>query len=66
MSEDKKINTTPAEEQEIDLIELAQKVWINKKFVLKVCGIAAVIGVIVAFSIPNEYSTTVKLVSESG
>ena len=66
MSEDKKINTTPAEEQEIDLIELAHKVWINKKFVLKVCGIAAVIGVIVAFSIPKEYSTTVKMVSESG
>ena len=66
MTEDKKINTTPEEEQEIDLIELAHKVWADKKLVLKVCGIAAVIGVIVAISIPKEYSTTVKMVHESG
>lgn len=38
MTEDKNINkTTPqSEEQEIDLIELAQKVWAGRKLVLKV------------------------------
>ena len=32
--------------------------------ILKWCGIAALIGLIVAFSIPKEYSTTVKLAPE--
>lgn len=59
--------TTPKrpEEQEIDLIELAQKIWKERKFLLKGCGIAVVIGLIVAFSIPKDYSTTVKLAPES-
>lgn len=67
MSEDKMQNTPPQvpEEQEIDLIELAQKVWAERKLVFKACGIAALIGLIVAFSIPKEYSTTVTLAPES-
>ena len=61
-------NTNPhlQEEQEIDLIELAQKVWAERKLVFKVCGIAALVGLVVAFSIPKEYSTTVTLAPESG
>ena len=39
------------------MIELAQKVWADRKMLYKVCGIAAVIGLIVGFSIPKEYST---------
>ena len=35
------------EEQEIDLIELAQKLWKERKFLLKGCGIAVVVGLIV-------------------
>ena len=56
MTEDKNINkTTPqSEEQEIDLIELAQKVWAGRKLVLKVCGVAVLVGLVVAFSIPKE------------
>ncbi len=53
------------EEQEIDLIELAQKLWKERKFLLKGCGIAVVVGLIVAFSIPKEYTTTVKLAPET-
>ena len=62
-----KIQETPQkpEEQEIDLIELAQKVWAERKMLYKVCGIAAVIGLIVGFSIPKEYSTEVMLAPES-
>ncbi|MDR0745117.1 MAG: chain-length determining protein [Mediterranea sp.] len=52
------------EEQEIDLIELAQKVWAERKLIFKWCGIAAVIGVVVAFSIPREYKTSVTLAPE--
>lgn len=53
------------EEQEIDLIELAQKVWAERKWILKVCGIALLIGLIVAFSIPKEYTTKATLAPES-
>lgn len=53
------------EDQEIDLIELAQKLWKERKFLLKGCGIAVVVGLIVAFSIPKEYTTTVKLAPET-
>ena len=68
MSEENKLNTTPQqpEEQEIDLIELAQKVWASRKLVFKVCGYAVLVGLVVAFSIPKEYSTSVTLAPETG
>ena len=46
MSEENIQKTTQQqpEEQEIDLIELAQKVWAERKLVFKACGIAALIG----------------------
>ncbi|NDV96095.1 chain-length determining protein, partial [Dysgonomonas sp. 521] len=53
------------EEKEIDLMELAQKLWANKKFIIKVCLIGLVVGLIVAFSIPKEYTTTVVLMPEA-
>lgn len=67
MSEEniQKITPQQPEEQEIDLIELAQKVWAERKLLFKACGIAALIGVVVAFSIPKEYSTKVTLAPES-
>lgn len=51
--------------QEIDLIELAKRLWNERKFLYKCCGIAVVVGLVVAFSIPKEYSTTVKLAPET-
>lgn len=56
---------TPAGEQEIDLIELAQKIWKNRRLIFKSCGYALIIGLIVAFSIPKEYTTSVTLAPES-
>ena len=47
--------------QEIDLVELAKRLWSERKFLFKCCGVAIVVGLVVAFSIPKEYSTTVKL-----
>lgn len=68
MSEEKFQNIPPQipEEQEIDLIELAQKVWAGRKLVFKACGVAALVGLVVAFSVPREYSTSVTLAPESG
>lgn len=54
-----------SEEQEIDLIELAGRIWKRRKFVFKVTGIGVVLGLIVAFSIPKEYETKVKLSPEN-
>lgn len=53
-----------SEEQEIDLVELVQKLWKERKVLLKVTGISVFVGLIVAFSIPKEYITTVKLAPE--
>jgi LPS O-antigen subunit length determinant protein (WzzB/FepE family) len=67
MNEERLKETLPQrpEEQEIDLIELAQKVWAERKLIFKWCGIAVVIGVVVAFSIPREYKTSVTLAPET-
>ena len=54
------------EEQEIDLLELARKLWRRRKSFYKSCGIAVVVALVVAFSIPKEYAVTVTLSPESG
>jgi hypothetical protein len=64
MEEYNENNPQPTDEQEIDLLELAQKLWAEKKLIIKVCCIAAVIGLVVAFSIPKVYMTTVTLAPE--
>lgn len=53
------------QEQEIDLIELAKKVWEGRKLVLKACGWAVLVGLVVGFSIPKEYTANVTLAPES-
>ncbi len=54
----------PASGREIDLAGMVDKVWAGRKLVFRACGIAAVAGVIAAFSIPKEYTTTVLLTPE--
>lgn len=60
-------NKTPQsqEEQEIDLLELAQKVWSERKFILKACGYAVIVGLVIAFSIPKEYTATATIAPEA-
>ena len=64
MEDKEKPDYTEVDEQEIDLIELAQKLFAEKRLIFRWAVIAAVVGVIVAFSIPKEYTTTVKLAPE--
>lgn len=54
-----------SEEKEIDLLALVNKIWLKKKFILKVVGIGFIFGLIIAFSIPKEYTTTVILIPDS-
>jgi len=53
------------QEQEIDLIELVKKIWSQWRLILKVCAIALVVAIVVAFSIPKTYTTKVILAPES-
>lgn len=51
-------------EVEIDLLEQARKLWGERKYILKWCCVGALVGLVIAFSIPKEYSVTVKLAPE--
>jgi len=64
MQEENNINNAVAEEKEIDFLELATKLWAHRRTVAKWCAWGAVIGLVVAFSIPKEYAVGVKLAPE--
>ena len=52
-------------EDEIDLIELAKKLWDGRKLIVKCCGIAVLAALIVGFSIPKEYTASAVLSPEA-
>lgn len=60
MKEAKNIN-----EKEIDILALVNKLWQRKKFIFKVIGIGFILGLIIAFSIPEEYTATVIVTPDS-
>lgn len=64
MREDNDVREPMDEEKEIDLMELGMKLWQQRKKLIKWSIVGAVIGVIVAVSIPKEYDTSVKLAPE--
>ena len=49
------------EELEIDLMEYARKLWKGRKLLIKAAGIALIMGIIVAYSIPKVYTVNVIL-----
>lgn len=53
-----------SQEEEINFLELALKVWAERKFVLKTCGYAVLVGLVIVFSIPREYTTSAMIVPE--
>lgn len=73
MAEEKNIentNATPAEnnpevkEKEINLLEIFYRLWSQKKLILIWCMWGVLAGLIIAFSIPKEYTTKVTLAPE--
>lgn len=68
MVEDKNYTNAHLEEDEleIDLMEYARKLWASRKKLLKVAGIAALIGAFIAWSMPTKYQVDVLLSPESG
>ena len=65
---EEKINTEDIdqgqEDKEIDLLEMAYKLWRRKKLIMIWCLGGVIAGLVIAFSIPREYTTTVKLAPE--
>lgn len=53
-----------SEETEIDLLILVKNIWSDRKRVVIWGLVAAMIGVIIALSIPRQWSTTVKIAPE--
>lgn len=63
---DYEVNNAPEnEEREIDLMEIGVKLWKARRRLLVWGCWGALLGLIIAFSIPREYTTTVTLVPES-
>lgn len=51
--------------QEIDLLELAKSIWLEKTKIIKWGCIGLATGIVIAFSIPNQYRSVVRIASES-
>lgn len=65
MNQDK---STPAiiKDDEIDLMALVMTIWLGRKTVFKIIGLFLVFGLFIALFSSKEYTTTVKLMPESG
>lgn len=49
----------------IDLKEVVHKVWAERKWIAKCCAGALLVGLIVAFSIPREYTSSATIAPET-
>ena len=58
-------NNMPVEEQEIDLVELIQKMWINRWLIAKVAAVFVVVGVLVALFSPKVYTASCDIVPDT-
>lgn len=61
-----KRNNHTDEEIEIDLMDILRKIVGIRKAIYKAAGIGLVIGIIIALSIPKQYTVTVTLSPEMG
>ena len=53
------------DEHEIDIMELISKLWKKKSMIIKCCIVGAVIGLVVGFSIPKTYTSSVSFAPET-
>ena len=54
----------PEDEKEIDILEIVYKLWSRRKLILVWCLGGIITGLVIAFSIPREYTTNVDLAPE--
>lgn len=50
--------------QEVDVIDVLRKLWCGRLFLIRWGVVGIVVGLVIAFSIPKEYTTVVKLAPE--
>lgn len=66
--ENNNLNSAPEQEidkeQEIDILELASKLWDRRRLIIRWMIVGIVVGLVIAFSIPREYTSSVKLSPE--
>lgn len=48
----------------IDWLGLARNAWVSRKLILKVCSIGAIVGMVVGFGIPKEYTASILIAPE--
>ena len=67
MEEKKYIEPLYEEEEydEIDIMKLLRKLFSEWRLILIWCGVAAVVGLVIGFSIPREYTVVSKMAPES-
>ena len=69
MTENKNYTNLPPQqeedEMEIDLMEYARKLWAARKLLLKVAGLAIIVGIVIALTTPKQYTVSVTLAPES-
>ena len=53
------------QEQEINLLELAKKLWNCRKLILIACAIGAIVGIVIGSGVPKEYTASVFIVPEN-
>ena len=53
-------------EQEIDITQIISKIWKDKQILCKFLIVGTIIGIIIAFSIPQRYTVKITLSPESG
>ena len=58
-------NNFPVDEQEIDLVELVQRMWLNRGIILKLTALFAVVGVFVAIFSPKVYIASCDVVPQT-
>jgi len=57
-------NKPTRQEDEIDLIELARKIWAERKLIAKTAGVFLALGLLVAFGSTTEYRSGARLLPE--
>lgn len=58
------MNNNSVKQIEIDIVALFRLLWNKRKLIIRNCVVGGVLAIIVAFSIPKEYTSTVVLAPE--
>jgi len=65
MNEEQQREELTQEEEELDLIELAHKIWDSRRTVIKTAIVFIIIGLIIAITSPKEFTATTIVVPQT-